>query len=79
MEAGEYRLTRGACFLSCRFELDAVADLLWVSWCVLGGAYYSVFFFSDILFLGTHTGCCKYEANSCLINLSARNEADFWL
>ena len=36
MEAGECGLTRGTCFLTCRLELDAVAGLLWSSWCVLG-------------------------------------------
>ena len=50
MEAGEYRLTRGTRFLACRSELDAVAGLLWISWCVLGGAdIFSVFFF-DLFF-----------------------------
>ena len=38
MEAGEYGLARGTCFLACRLELHAVAGLLWISWCVLGGA-----------------------------------------
>ena len=43
MEAGEYGLTRGTCFLACRLELDAVAGLLWISWCVSGGAnFFSV-------------------------------------
>ena len=45
MEAGEYGLTRGTCFLACRLELVAVVGLLWISWCVLGGADFSVFFF----------------------------------
>ena len=45
MEAGEYGLTRGTCFLACGLELDAVAGLLWISWCVLGGADFFVFFF----------------------------------
>ena len=45
MEAGEYGLTRGTCFLACRLELDAVAGLMWISWCVLGRAdFFSVFF-----------------------------------
>ena len=44
MEAGEYGLTCGTCFLACRLELDAVAGLLWISWCVLGGADFSAFF-----------------------------------
>ena len=38
IEAGEYGLTRGMCFLACRLELDAVAGLLWILWCALGGA-----------------------------------------
>ena len=50
MEAGECGLTRGTCFLACRLELDAVAGLLWISWCVLGGADFSVFFFFDFFF-----------------------------
>ena len=43
MEAGEYGLTRVTCFLACRLELDAVAGLLWLSRCVLGGAGFLVF------------------------------------
>ena len=75
METGEYELTHGTCFIACRLELDAVAGLLWISWCVLGGAdFFSVFFF-DFFFLRTHTACCKYEAASCLIYLSTSNEA----
>ena len=35
MEAGEYGLTRGACFVAPRLEVVAVAGLLWISWCVL--------------------------------------------
>ena len=51
MEAEEYGLTRGTCFLACRLELDAVAGLLWVSWCDLGGAdFFSVYFFFDFDF-----------------------------
>ena len=38
MEAGEYGLMRGLCFLECRLELDAVAGLLWISWCDMGEA-----------------------------------------
>ena len=45
-EAGECTLTHGTCFLACRLELDAVAGLLWLSWCILDGAdFFSVFFF----------------------------------
>ena len=50
MEAGEYGLTRGTCFLACRLELVAVAGLLWISWCVLGGADFFPCFFSDLFF-----------------------------
>ena len=50
MEAGEYRLTRGTCFIACRLELDAVAGLLWITWCVFGGADFSGFFFSFFSF-----------------------------
>ena len=46
MEAGEYGLTRGTCFLACRLELDAVAGLLWISWYVFGGGdFFPCFFF----------------------------------
>ena len=38
MEAGEYGLTRGTCFVARRREVVAVAGLLWISWCVLGAA-----------------------------------------
>ena len=51
MEAGEYGITRGTCFLACRLELHAVAGLLWISWCVLsGGDFSSVFLFLFFLF-----------------------------
>ena len=43
MKAGEYGITRGTRFLACRLELDAVAGLLWISWCVLGSAGFRVF------------------------------------
>ena len=56
MEAGEYGLTRGTCFVARRLEVVAVAGLLWISWCVSGAAGFR--FFS----LRTHTACCKNEA-----------------
>ena len=78
MEAGEYGLTRGAYFVACRLELDAVAGLLWISWCVVGRAgFFHVFIFSFFFFVGTHTAGCKHEAASCLIFLSTTNEAVF--
>ena len=70
MEAGEYGLTRGTCFVASRLEVVAVAGLLWISWCVLGG----VIVFFSIFFLRTHTACCKYEAASSLIYLSTSTE-----
>ena len=60
MEAGDYGLTRGTCFLACRLELDAVTRLLGISWCVLSGADFFPFVF--LFFLRTHTVCCTYEA-----------------
>ena len=50
MEAGEYGLTRATCFVARRLELVAVAGLLWISWCVLGGAGFFVFFLPDFVF-----------------------------
>ena len=50
MEAGECGLTRGTCFAARHLELVAVAGLLWISWCVLGGAEIFVFFFVSIFF-----------------------------
>ena len=55
MEAGQYGLRRGTCFLACSLELDAVAGLLWISWCFLGGAdFFPVFFFSIFFSSNAH-------------------------
>ena len=54
MESGEYGLTRGTCFIACRLELHAVAGLLWIPCCVLGGADFPVFFFFDFCFSNAH-------------------------
>ena len=54
MEAEEYGLTRGTCFLACRLELDAVAGLLWVSWCVLVGWIFRCFFFDFFFSSNAH-------------------------
>ena len=43
MEACEYGLARGTCFVARRLEVVAVAELLWVSWYVLGAAGIRVF------------------------------------
>ena len=45
METGEYGLTRGTCFVAHGLEVVAVVGLLWISWCVLGGADLFVLFF----------------------------------
>ena len=53
MEAGEYGLTRGTSFVARHLEVVAVAGLLWISSCVLGGAgfcrvlFFFRFFFSS--------------------------------
>ena len=44
MEAGEYGLTRGTCFVTRRLEVVAVAGLLWISLWVLGAVGFRVFF-----------------------------------
>ena len=72
MEAGEYGLTHGTWFFVRRLEVVTVAGLLWLSWYVLDGAIFFLFFF-PIFFLRTHTACCRYEAASCLIYLSTSN------
>ena len=39
----------GRVFFARRLEVVAIAGLMWVSWCVFGGADFFVFFF-DIFF-----------------------------
>ena len=43
IEAGEYELTRGTCFVARRLEVVTVTGLLWVSCCVLGAVVFRVF------------------------------------
>ena len=50
MEAGEHGQTHGTWFFARRLEVVAVAGLMWVSWCVFGGADFFVFFFFRLLF-----------------------------
>ena len=47
MEAGEYGLARGTCFVARRLEVVAVAGLLLISsWCIFGAArFYCIFSF----------------------------------
>ena len=79
MEAGEYGLTRVTCFLACRLELEAVAGLLWISWCVLGGAdFFSGFYFPNFFFF-ERTRPAASMRPPCLIYLSTSNEAVFSL
>ena len=54
MEAGEFGLTRKTCFAARRLELVAVAGRLWISWCILGGAGFFVFFLLDFFFSKAH-------------------------
>ena len=69
MEAGEYGLTRGTCFVAHRVEVAAVAGLLWISWCVFGGAFFFRVFhefsssnwFTDVY---TTAGCERPRAGS---------------
>ena len=70
MEAGKYGLTRGTCFVARRLEVVAVAGLLWISWCVLGGADFSVFFFFSIFFFFERTRPAASMRPPCLIYLS---------
>ena len=50
MEAGEGGLTRGRCVITCPLKAVAVAGLLWLSWCVFGGADFFSFLFSAFFF-----------------------------
>ena len=61
MEAGDHGPTHGTCLVVRCLEVVAVAGLLWISRCGLGGADFFVFFFR-FFFVRTHTACCKYEA-----------------
>ena len=66
VEAGEYGLARGMCFVPRRLEVVAVAGLLWTSWCVMGAAGSCLFF---RFYLRTYAACCKYEYEAVLIHL----------
>ena len=66
-EADKYELTRGACFVARRLEVVAVAVLLWISWCVLGGAgFIHLLTFSS----NTHGLLQARMRTPCLIHLS---------
>ena len=76
MEAGEYGITRETCSVARRFEVVAVAGLLWISWCVLGAAGFRVFF---RFFLFERTRPAASMRAACLIYLSTSHEAVFCL
>ena len=55
MEAGEHAQTRVARFVTVCLEVVAVAGLMWVSWCVFGGAgFFRDFFFSFFFSSNAH-------------------------
>ena len=51
---GEYGLTRGTCFIARRAEVVAIAELLWIAWCVLGAAGFRVSFVVVFLSSNAH-------------------------
>ena len=75
IEACEYRLTRETCFAAHRLEVFAVAGLVWMSWCVLGGTDFSVFFFLD-LFSFQRTRPTASMKTPCLIYLSFSTDCE---
>ena len=72
MEAGEYGLTHGTCFVARHLEVVAVAGQLWISLCALGAAGFRVSFMSFFLFELTRPGASIRPP--CLIYLSNNNE-----
>ena len=68
MEACEYGLTRGTCFVAHRLEVVAVAGLLWISWCVLSVVGFRVFFPRFFYFERTRPTAMR---PACLIYLSS--------
>ena len=70
MEAGEYRLTRGTCFVARRLDVVAVTGLLWTSWCVSDAAGFFRFFFSFFFFSFERTWPAASMRPPCLIYLS---------
>ena len=48
MEAGENELTCGTCFVARDLDVVAIAGLLWISSCVLGGAIFFVFSLCEV-------------------------------
>ena len=69
MEAGEYELTRGTCFVAHHREVVAVAELLWISWCILGAAGFRFFF----RFFFERTRAAASMSPPCLVYLYISN------
>ena len=78
VEAGEYGLTRGTCFVARRLEVVEVAGLLWTSWCVLDAAGVFRDIFSTFFFFERKRPAASIRP-PCLIYLSTSNEAVFCL
>ena len=70
MEAGEYGLVRGTCYVALRLDLVAVAGLLWISWCCLSAADFFMLFFSVFFFFFERTRPAASMRPACLIYLS---------
>ena len=75
MEVDEYGLTRGTCFVAHRLEVAAVAGLLWISWCVLGGSDFFVCFSFLFFFFFERTRPAANMRPPCLVYFSTSNEA----
>ena len=70
MEAGEYGLTRGTCFVARRLEVVAVAGLLWISCVFWVRRIFPCFFFSRFYFFFERTRPAASMRQPCLIYLS---------
>ena len=72
MEAREYGLTRGTCFVACRHDVVAVSGLWWIPWRVLGAARFFAFVrvFFPSFFSFERTRSAESMRPPCLIFLS---------
>ena len=61
MEASEYGLTRGTCFIPSRGGRGRRAAVDFVV-CFGCGVFFVFVFVLVVFFLRTHTACCNYEA-----------------
>ena len=75
MEACVYGLTRGMCLVARRLDVVAVAGLLWISWCVLGGVDFLLFCVFFRFFFFERTRPTASMRPSCLIYISTSTEA----